>query len=104
MEPQEEQQQQQHLCLGLPTTIADEIDGENEAGSVTSSKLASGKKMMALSSPMRSSLDSDLRPNLLRMSEQYRGMISSIGEDPDRQGLRDTPVRAAKAMMFFTKV
>lgn len=30
-------------------------------------------------------------------------MLSSIGEDPDRQGLRDTPVRAAKAMMFFTK-
>ncbi len=31
-------------------------------------------------------------------------MLASIGEDPNRQGLQDTPTRAAKAMMFFTKV
>ncbi len=30
-------------------------------------------------------------------------MLSSIGENPEREGLRDTPVRAAKALMFFTK-
>ena len=30
-------------------------------------------------------------------------MLVSIGEDPERSGLIDTPTRAAKAMMFFTK-
>ncbi len=39
-----------------------------------------------------------------RIAEQYRAMLECIGEDPTRQGLRDTPVRAAKAIMFFTKV
>ena len=32
-----------------------------------------------------------------------RGMLTAIGENPAREGLLDTPHRAAKAMMFFTK-
>jgi GTP cyclohydrolase I len=52
---------------------------------------------------MRSSLDVDVRPKLARMTEHYRGLIGSIGENPEREGLVDTPSRAAKAMMFFTK-
>lgn len=33
----------------------------------------------------------------------YRQIIQSIGEDPDRDGLRDTPQRAADAMTFLTR-
>lgn len=43
----------------------------------------------------------------LRMTEQladhYRQIIQEIGEDPDREGLRDTPKRAAKAMQFLNR-
>ena len=52
---------------------------------------------------LRSSLDIDMRPNLAKMAEYYRGMLSAIGENPNREGLIDTPDRAAKAMLFFTK-
>lgn len=38
------------------------------------------------------------------MADSYRNLLKSIGENPDRDGLVDTPMRAAKALMFFTKV
>ncbi|XP_055307123.1 GTP cyclohydrolase 1 [Sitodiplosis mosellana] len=37
------------------------------------------------------------------MAQSYRMLLSSLGEDPTRQGLLKTPERAAKAMLFFTK-
>ena len=39
----------------------------------------------------------------LYLSNTYRDLISFIGEDPSRQGLQKTPLRAAKAMLHFTK-
>lgn len=36
------------------------------------------------------------------MKEQYRKIIESIGEDPNRPGLLDTPDRAAKAFEYLT--
>ncbi|WP_420427632.1 GTP cyclohydrolase I FolE [Algiphilus sp.] len=35
--------------------------------------------------------------------QHYRAIIESIGEDVERDGLRDTPRRAAKAMAFLTR-
>ncbi|KAL6265266.1 GTP cyclohydrolase 1 [Pogonomyrmex barbatus] len=37
------------------------------------------------------------------MTRSYKLLLSSLGEDPERQGLLKTPERAAKAMLFFTK-
>ena len=36
------------------------------------------------------------------LAESYRDVIRAIGEDPEREGLLDTPQRAAKAMEFLT--
>ena len=33
------------------------------------------------------------------LAEHYRAIISLLGDDPDREGLRKTPERTAKAMM-----
>ena len=37
------------------------------------------------------------------ISEHYKAIIESIGEDIHREGLRDTPLRAAKAMQYLTR-
>src|SRR5690554_6802209 len=37
------------------------------------------------------------------MEQAYTTIIKSIGENPSRDGLRDTPLRAAKAMQFLTR-
>jgi len=37
------------------------------------------------------------------IAARYRDILKLIGEDPDRQGLRDTPLRVAKAMQFLTQ-
>ena len=37
------------------------------------------------------------------MQEHIRALIEAIGEKPNREGLRDTPKRAAKALQFLTQ-
>src|SRR5690554_7779685 len=37
------------------------------------------------------------------IANHYRQILQALGEDPEREGLRDTPKRAAKAMQFLTR-
>lgn len=38
------------------------------------------------------------------LSSHYKSILDNLGlENPNREGLADTPMRAAKAMLFFTK-
>jgi GTP cyclohydrolase I len=37
------------------------------------------------------------------LASHYQQIIVGIGEDPQRDGLQDTPIRAAKAMQFLTQ-
>ena len=40
---------------------------------------------------------------LEKMSGAFSALIESVGEQPEREGLKRTPLRAAKALCFFTK-
>ena len=37
------------------------------------------------------------------LEESYRNLLEAIGEDPEREGLRRTPIRAARALEFLTQ-
>lgn len=37
------------------------------------------------------------------MEQQVTDILKNVGEDPTREGLRDTPKRASQAMQFLTK-
>jgi GTP cyclohydrolase IA len=37
------------------------------------------------------------------LEEAYRNLLEAIGEDVDREGLRRTPIRAARALEFLTQ-
>lgn len=37
------------------------------------------------------------------IAEHYKAILKELGENPEREGLLDTPKRAAKAMSFLTK-
>jgi len=40
--------------------------------------------------------------NVKKMASHYHEILKYIGEDPEREGLKDTPVRVAKSMQFLT--
>ncbi len=41
--------------------------------------------------------------NIELMADHYKKIIGLLGEDAEREGLLDTPVRVSKAMRFLTK-
>ncbi|MCB1750984.1 MAG: GTP cyclohydrolase I, partial [Gammaproteobacteria bacterium] len=44
-----------------------------------------------------------MNPSLENLAEHYAALIEGIGEDPNRDGLLDTPQRAAKALQYITR-
>lgn len=38
-----------------------------------------------------------------KLSSLYRDVLDNLDDDPERQGLKDTPMRVAKAMQFMTQ-
>ena len=40
---------------------------------------------------------------MARLAEHYRAILEIIGEDPEREGLKKTPERAARAMWYATR-
>jgi GTP cyclohydrolase I len=38
-----------------------------------------------------------------KLAEHYKAILDILGEDTEREGLQDTPVRVAKAMQFLNK-
>ena len=43
-----------------------------------------------------------MEPNLAKIEPLVRQLLEELGEDPNREGLRDTPKRVAKALAFLT--
>ena len=43
------------------------------------------------------------KDQLDKLTEAFKTVIECVGEDPGREGLARTPLRAAKALSFFTK-
>lgn len=44
-----------------------------------------------------------MEDRLAKMTEAVKTILECVGEDPDREGLRNTSERYAKAMLFFIK-
>jgi len=40
--------------------------------------------------------------SLNNLTDHFHGILENLGEDPNREGLQNTPLRAAKAMQFLT--
>lgn len=49
------------------------------------------------------STEEEKKARELRIAGAVRTLLTELGEDPDRDGLLETPERFARAMLFFTK-
>jgi GTP cyclohydrolase I len=45
----------------------------------------------------------NMSDRLSQITEHYREILVGLGENPEREGLRDTPKRAAKAMQYLCR-
>src|SRR5205809_4818020 len=43
------------------------------------------------------------QPDINRLAEHYSGILKAIGADVDSEGLKETPLRAAKALVEMTE-
>lgn len=61
-------------------------------------------KEMAITNEMDGyeKIDSYNYKNIKKLASHYHSIIQLIGENPEREGLKDTPERVAKSMQFLT--
>uniref|UniRef100_A0AC35UHU7 GTP cyclohydrolase 1 n=1 Tax=Rhabditophanes sp. KR3021 TaxID=114890 RepID=A0AC35UHU7_9BILA len=52
---------------------------------------------------LKEDINQEKKSTLDDMADCYKSIIKHVGEDGERQGLLKTPMRAAKAMLYFTK-
>jgi GTP cyclohydrolase I len=43
------------------------------------------------------------KSTIMSLEKHYTAILEQLGEDPSREGLRDTPLRAAKAMQYLCR-
>ena len=43
------------------------------------------------------------KPDLDKIAEHYSGILKELGADLDSEGLKETPLRAAKALVEMTE-
>ncbi|MGA2910036.1 MAG: GTP cyclohydrolase I, partial [Terracidiphilus sp.] len=58
---------------------------------------------IAVSRPVRRVIETSEGLSTFSTQEMYREILSRLGEDPERDGLRATPERVEKALAFLTK-
>jgi len=58
---------------------------------------------IAVSKPVRRAIEADEGLSGFSTQEIYRELLVRLGEDPDRDGLQDTPKRVEKAMAYLTR-
>ncbi|KAH9204605.1 hypothetical protein DL95DRAFT_430317 [Leptodontidium sp. 2 PMI_412] len=51
----------------------------------------------------KESTEKEKEEQLVKLSDAVKTILECVGENPDREGLHNTPERFAKAMLFFTK-
>ena len=78
-------------------------------GKLTAKKMKTQKKVKQTSLELDPGTANFLLPpehrynQLQQLSNSYKNILAGIGENVDREGLLETPERAAKALLYFTK-
>lgn len=73
---------------------------------VQNAHLLDGSNLCHLGPGTRQRLESTPEENeerIQKLAGAVRTILECVGEDPEREGLRETPERYAKAMLYFTK-
>ena len=58
---------------------------------------------IVVNDPARKAIEAAEGLSAYTTQEMYREILSRLGEDPDRDGLRATPERVEKALAYLTK-
>jgi len=74
-----------------------------DIGDDHSKSSAGHDKVLDLIAKKRDPSESNCAKRLQNMQDSVKVMLENLGEDPNREGLKETPLRMAKAMMFFTQ-